>query len=318
VYSAKVQGKATTFGTSGMLYRSNKLMYDRATNTLWNQFIGEPVIGPLAESGRTLDFFPSELTTWGEWLECHPDTTIISPDTGVYPVAFYLPESNERAIYYEYRNSETTMFPVWSRDDTLAARDFVLGLELNGETKAYPAATTRAERVTNDTVAGTPIVVIGAASFEAALVYERGADTFALDAANDGSLPSVLLDANGGRWLVTNEALVSKANARLTLPRIATVTSFWHGWFSFHQTRRSTSARCSPHGRSPSGRQTTIATPEAHPHSVLNGRIPVREAIIDRDVRAVFSSAQQSERGHSPANGDPLQHRAEADCERDP
>ena len=47
MYSTEVNGETTEFGTSGMLYRSNKLMYDRATETLWHQFRGEPVVGPL-------------------------------------------------------------------------------------------------------------------------------------------------------------------------------------------------------------------------------------------------------------------------------
>ena len=67
MYSGIVNGEATTFGTSGLLYRSNKVMYDRATNSLWNQFIGEPVIGPLADSGIRQPFFPSVVTTWDEW-----------------------------------------------------------------------------------------------------------------------------------------------------------------------------------------------------------------------------------------------------------
>ena len=69
MYSARINGEPTTFGTSGLLYRSNKVMYDRATRSLWSQLLGEPVIGPLADSGIKLDFFPVNLITWGEWLE---------------------------------------------------------------------------------------------------------------------------------------------------------------------------------------------------------------------------------------------------------
>ena len=82
MYSAKINGEPTTFGTSGMLYRSNKVMYDRLTNSLWNQLTGEPVIGPLWDSGIKLDFFPVLLTTWEEWLELHPDTTVLGPGDG--------------------------------------------------------------------------------------------------------------------------------------------------------------------------------------------------------------------------------------------
>ena len=56
MYSAKIEGEPTTFGTFGLLYRSNKLMYDRATNTLWGSLIGEPAIGELAQREIKLDF----------------------------------------------------------------------------------------------------------------------------------------------------------------------------------------------------------------------------------------------------------------------
>ena len=102
MYSAKINGEATTFGTSGLLYRSNKLMYDRLTNSLWNQLSGEPVIGPLWDSGIELDFFSVVLTTWEEWLEFHPDTTVLARATGMYNAAFYVPEEDPRAIYYDY------------------------------------------------------------------------------------------------------------------------------------------------------------------------------------------------------------------------
>ena len=138
MYSARVNGQPTTFGTSGLLYRSNKLMYDRATNTVWHQFTGEPVIGALAGSGVKLPFFPSVLTTWQEWLAEHPDTTVISDETGLYEQSFYEPESDPASIYYDYRSSSETMFPVWPRSDKLVTKDVVLGVEIGGESKAYP------------------------------------------------------------------------------------------------------------------------------------------------------------------------------------
>ena len=87
MYSAKINGEPTTFGTSGMLYQSNKLMYDRTTNSLWNQFTGEPIAGPLASSGMRLPYFASVVTTWEDWLAEHPDTTVLSLETGIYDSA---------------------------------------------------------------------------------------------------------------------------------------------------------------------------------------------------------------------------------------
>ena len=77
MYSTTVDGEVISFGTSGFLYQSNKLMYDRKTNSLWHQFRGEPVTGELADSGIVLHVIPVSLTTWGEWLASHPDTTVL-------------------------------------------------------------------------------------------------------------------------------------------------------------------------------------------------------------------------------------------------
>ena len=115
MYSGIVNGQKTTFGTSGLLYRSNKVMYDRATRSLWHQYTGEPIIGPLANSGIKQPFFPAVVTTWEEWLAEHPDTTVLSNQTGYYRAEFYVPEDNPQAIYYDYFTADEVMFPVWLR-----------------------------------------------------------------------------------------------------------------------------------------------------------------------------------------------------------
>ena len=58
-------GETYTFGSSGFLFRSNKLMYDRQTRTLWNQLTGEPVLGQLVGTGVKLNLLPVVFTTWG-------------------------------------------------------------------------------------------------------------------------------------------------------------------------------------------------------------------------------------------------------------
>ena len=103
-----------TFGTSGFLYQNNKLMYDRPTDTLWHSLTGEPVVGELAHSGVKVDRFPVTHTTWERWLELHPDTTVVSLDTGFERQ--YFPPSEPGSAYYEYRASPEAMFPVFSVD----------------------------------------------------------------------------------------------------------------------------------------------------------------------------------------------------------
>ena len=178
MYSSVINGSPTTFGTSGMLYRSNKLMYDRATNTVWNHLKGEPAWGELADSGIKLKFFPVLLTTWSEWLAEHPDTTVLSVDTGVYSASRYLPENNPSAIYYDYFNSENTMFPVWQQDDALELKEVMLTLSVGENYKAYPVDLLQQDRVVNDELGGTELVVIASSDSQAARAYLREGHSF--------------------------------------------------------------------------------------------------------------------------------------------
>ena len=81
-YETEFDGVVLDFGTSGFLYRSNKLMYDRQTSSLWNTLSGEPVVGPLAGHGIKLTYHPIITTRWGDWKRQHPDTKVLSLQTG--------------------------------------------------------------------------------------------------------------------------------------------------------------------------------------------------------------------------------------------
>ena len=223
-------------GTSGLLYRSNKIMYDRATNTLWASFLGEPVIGPLAYSGIKLDIFPVEMTTWGEWLDEHPDTTVLSRETGLYPPEFYENEDSRRSIYFSYRNSPETMFPVWDRDPRLSTKDEVLGLRFGDARKAYPIQVLQKERVVNDVVGDTELVIIASAVSTGNRVYAREGQVFSLlePEAPPGGLPMSLVDSTGVEWRVTDDSLVNTSDQSQRLPRLPSHLSFWFGWYGFY------------------------------------------------------------------------------------
>lgn len=235
MYSGILNGETTTFGTSGLLYRSNKVMYDRATRSLWNQFVGEPVIGPLADSGVRQPFFPSVVTTWEEWLAEHPDTTVLDRNTGVYPPDFYVPENDPRAIYYDYFTSDEVMFPVWNRDVTFDPKEVVVGLSIGDSAKAYRVADLQQVRLVNDTLGGLNVVVLASSESGAGRIYQRGDATFSLSPTDDPDVPpSVLADASGDVWQVTETGLVNQLDPSQTFPRIPSLTSFWFGWFQYH------------------------------------------------------------------------------------
>ena len=236
MYSAKINREPTTFGTSGLLYRSNKVMYDRATNSLWHQFTGEPIIGPLADSGIKLPFFPVLLTTWEEWLAEHPNTTVLSLETGFYHPSAYRPQSDPIAVYQHYFNSPDTLYPVPNRSDALDTKEVVLGLSVGDAHKAYPVDVLQSERVVNDALGDVEIVVIASSESQAASAYERRGQRFAIGAEDStaGGLPTALLDSDGVSWHVTDDYLVSTADPPGRLKRLPTHMSFWFGWYAFH------------------------------------------------------------------------------------
>jgi hypothetical protein len=155
LYAATSNGNTFVFGSSGFLFRSNKLMYDRETKTLWNQLTGEPVIGKLANSGIRLDILPVVLTSWGEWRKEHPDTKVLDVKTG-FNRPYGLGDS-----YGRYFASSETMFPVWQQSKRLPKKARVFAVQSEGRAKAYPLDTLNREGgVVNDTLGTTPVVVI--------------------------------------------------------------------------------------------------------------------------------------------------------------
>ena len=209
-------------------------MYDRQTDTLWSSLVGRPVIGELAaRDDLKLDFFPVALTTWQEWLEEHPDTGVISNDTGYYSPRRYGPESDSSSIYYPYRSSPNTMFPVWNRDERLWAKDEVLAVSDGSVHKAYSIAVLNDLRVTNDTIGDLDVVILASSISSDARVFERKGESFALNPnQRTVAVPASVIDAGGNVWRVSDDQLVGPAGESLV--RLPSHVSFWFGWYAFH------------------------------------------------------------------------------------
>jgi hypothetical protein len=214
------------FGTSGWLYQSNKLMYDRNTNSLWHSLTGEPVIGELAHSGRRLAILPVTTTTWSEWRSAHPDTVVLSTQTGYR--RGYLHHSDPQSAYYEYFADPNLMFPAFRIDDRLKAKDQVLAIRLADKAKAYPLDALGAAGVVNDTFAGYELVIVADRLSRAARPYDRGRHTF-----RAGANSRELIDEAGVAWEVTEGALVRRDGSGAALARIASHTAYWFGWQAF-------------------------------------------------------------------------------------
>jgi hypothetical protein len=231
-------GRVYTFGSSGLLYRSNKLMYDRQTRSLWNQLSGEPVTGALAATEPRLTLLPVVLATWRAWRERHPGTSVLDLATGYDRP--YVPGQP----YRDYFASERTMFPVWRRNALLPAKSRVYALRIGGVPKAYPLEPLLRERVVNDALAGTEVVLVafgGEVRVDAhgerggSLSYAAGAEVRAY--AREGRRfrsapdPDALQDEAGDTWRIGEEALT--ASDGRTLPRLPGHLAYWFGWFAF-------------------------------------------------------------------------------------
>ncbi|MBA3591616.1 DUF3179 domain-containing protein [Methylibium sp.] len=131
-FEARVAGRELVFGVSGLLYNSDVLLYDRATDSLWSQILARAVTGPL--TGTALTQVPLTHTSWADWRTRHPRTEVLSTDTG--HVRDYA-----RDPYEGYDRVPRLIFDVQHRDERLPLKAWVLGLRLNGAAKAYPFET---------------------------------------------------------------------------------------------------------------------------------------------------------------------------------
>ncbi|HVS62284.1 MAG TPA: DUF3179 domain-containing protein [Thermoanaerobaculia bacterium] len=214
-----------TFGTSGLLYRSNKLMIDRQSGSLWSNLTGEAVVGAAAEAaGARLEMLPVTLTTWRRWLEAHPETTVAEPD----------PDFGKR-FGYDYtegaadRRREGVSFPVWQKSDRFDDKAEVLAIRLDGRSKAYELEALTAAGLLNDTLGDVPLLVLIAADGGARAYRRGGAQVF------ERVGPAALTDREGRRWAVGASALEPPEGSDLApLERLPAHVAFWFGWYGFY------------------------------------------------------------------------------------
>ena len=216
------------FGTSGLLYRSNKLMFDEKSMTLWSTLEGKPAIGSLVGTGLRLRSLPMVTTTWKEWKAEHPHTTVLSLDTG------HERDYSEGAAYREYFSTDQLMFSVSKRDGRLKNKDEVLVMRLgpasdeNGEGMplAISAKFLKKRRLYQTETAGGDIVVV--TSREGAnRVYGAQGERFER-LADNGRIE----DEQGRSWQVTEDALVLESDPETRLPRLPAQRAFWFGWYA--------------------------------------------------------------------------------------
>ncbi len=150
VFARELKGRVFQFGVSGLLYNSDVLMYDRQTESLWSQLAAESVSGEMV--GTPLSWLPSRMLRWGSWKLQHPDGRVLSRDTGHR-------RNYARKPYANYYRSQRTMFPVDRHREDLETKEWVYGVVVNGQAKAYRRRALPGGRRVSDTVGGQKVLI---------------------------------------------------------------------------------------------------------------------------------------------------------------
>ncbi len=150
VFERRVGGRLRTFGVSGLLYRSDVLMYDRESESLWSQLAMKAISGPAV--GTKLTWLPSEYLTWKTWREKYPHGEVLSTDTGYN-------RNYSGEAYSSYFASDKTMFPVPHTRMELRNKALVIGVIIDGNAKAYPVKDLPTGHAIKDKVKSKQIVI---------------------------------------------------------------------------------------------------------------------------------------------------------------
>jgi hypothetical protein len=209
VFSPIVDGRSETFRLVGMDH-FNAMFEDASTHSWWRQANGEAIAGP--SKGKALTEIPSRQVTLAEWLREHPTSLIMQADAG-------LKDNYSKDFDYETGKSRKSL----TGTDTVSWHDkaWVVGITVNGQSKAYDWNRLRRERVVNDVIGGQPIV---------------------LALASDTTSFAAFVRPNpGAKFIVRNDSLVAGVasyafngtGANGTLEPVKASQEFWHSWRTF-------------------------------------------------------------------------------------
>ena len=226
VYAREIDNTTHTFGVSGKLIMNALVMYDHQTDTLWSQFLSRGVKGSLANT--SLEIVPALQTTWQRWLELHPATKVLDKG-GTY-----------RTDSYEgyYRGGSAGILGESHKDDRLARKELVLGLDLEGTAKAYPFRVIAQAGVVNDLFDGIPVLVTFDPISESGAVFDRRLEgrtlTFDPVAPTGDGLPLLRDQETGSTWQGLTGRAIDGPLEGTALRRLPSHYSFWFAWSDFH------------------------------------------------------------------------------------
>ena len=221
VFERIVNGNEVEFGTSGKLYQSNLLMYDRWTDSYWSQGLGMAVTGKL--SGIQLKTIPFDVITWGDWKKLHPDSLVLTTDTGHF-------RSYATDPYGDYYADPRIIFPVDNMDDRMHPKEIILGFHEDGIYKAYKQNDVELHNVINDNIGETSLMLVTLFS-QNSRAFDRNLNGEILQFQYvDGKITDAKTESV---WSYDGLAISGPLEGNY-LTRISMEPGFWFSWVAFH------------------------------------------------------------------------------------
>ena len=211
------------FGTSGKLYNSNLVMYDRTSKSLWSQALAEGIVGKYA--GTKLERVPFDIAYWKQWKQLYPDSKVLSRDTG----------SNRpygADPYGDYYTNSDVLFPVSNKDDRLGLKEIVVGFENKGQYKAYKLQEIEHKKVINDQINGKAIALFSLYPFMIR-AYDPIAQGQTLEFNYNPKSKNFLDKQTGSEWNFEGKAIGGQMKGK-QLIRLPFDEGFWFEWVAFH------------------------------------------------------------------------------------
>ncbi len=233
----RVGGWPTRFGVSGSLWRSDLVLYDEATGSLWSQLLATAIRGP--RTGDQLRLVPSRLTSWGAWRDAHPDTTVLLPPPHSGTIDGSRPyEYDDKYPYADERQLvgfDGSGGSGGSGPGVLGRSTLVVGIVSDGVTRAYPHFVVHeAGGLVEDRVGDLPVAVATTPGGGLA-AYDRHVDGTTLHFAAVDGPDGEALRAGGSRWSRESGRATGGPHAGQRLRRANEIAPlFWHAWRAFH------------------------------------------------------------------------------------
>lgn len=221
VFERTINGQVTEFGTSGKLYNSNLVMYDRNTDSQWSQAIGTAITGEL--TSHVLKRVPFDVAKWSDWKILYPETLVLTTKTG--HIRAYGSDP-----YGDYYTDPQIIFPVENKDDRLHPKEIILGFDNDNIYKAYKLADVEEKNVVNDEIGNKKLLLVSLYP-EMARAFNRVVDNSVLEFQYiDGK---IIDTQTNSQWNLEGEAIEGQLMGK-KLEREVFNPGFWFEWVAFH------------------------------------------------------------------------------------